>query len=53
MTVLHSGTTKQYSENWAAAFGKAGAKKTARPKAKKASAKKKAPARKGKRPARA
>jgi hypothetical protein len=34
VTVLHSGTSKQYSDNWAAAFGKA--KKTTAAAAKKA-----------------
>lgn len=44
MTVLHSGTTKKYSENFTAAFGKA--KKTAA--AKKPAAAKKKTAKKGK-----
>jgi hypothetical protein len=49
MTVLHSGTTKKYSENWAAAFGKGGAKKAAKTKAaaRKKPARKKAAFRKG------
>lgn len=52
MTVLHSGTTKQFSQNWAAAFGekkpsKKAATKSAPAKKKPAtSAKKKAPAKK-------
>jgi hypothetical protein len=42
MTVLHSGTTKKFSENWAAAFGKGKKASTPAKTEKKASAKKKA-----------
>lgn len=45
MTVLHTGATKKYSENWAAAFGGKQAKpKQAKAKPAVKSAKKKAPA---------
>lgn len=48
MTVLHSGTSKKFSENWANAFGTAkGSKKTAAAKKKPAAAKKKPTAKKG------
>ena len=43
MTILRSGSTKQYSENWAKAFGK---KKTKAASKSKATAKKKSPAKK-------
>ena len=51
MTLLNSGTTKKYSENWSQAFGASPTKSKAKPTAKKASAasgtkKKKAPAKK-------
>lgn len=45
MTILHSGTTKQYSANWAQAFGRPTTTKSASGKAvakKRATAKKKA-----------
>jgi hypothetical protein len=35
MTILRSGTTKKYSENWSAAFGGTKKKSTAKPAAKK------------------
>lgn len=47
MTVLHSGTTKKYSDNWGAIFGE-GKKGKATAEAKKSPAK---PAKKKKRPA--
>lgn len=49
MTVLHSGTTKQYSDNWGQAFGAAAKRSTKASKKGSAKAppkKKKAPARK-------
>jgi len=40
MTILRSGTTKKYSDNWAAAFGKPKKKKTDKKSEAKASGKK-------------
>ena len=49
MTILRSGTTKQYSDNWGAAFGKkAGKSKAGKSKANAVAVKKSKPAKKKK-----